>query len=147
MNFNAVQFSNINSDVCTKFIQLPIFFSFICEDNLWFDNSNIKVLIKSYTSSHYQTEVSCICAYSENHEYNSMLQTLHSKTNFLETNFFNKLILHSFQFIICTNIPHRVLDHQQKRNFPLFNKRFQNFCLKLCYRHYKKINLQFFVFT
>ena len=122
-------------------------FSFIAEDNLWFDNSNIKVLIKSYTSSHYQTEVSCICAYSENHEYNSMLQTLHSRPVFLETNFLNKRILHRFQFIICTNIPHRVLDHQQKRNFPLFNKCFQNFCLKLCYRHYKKINLQFFVFT
>ena len=125
-----------------------IIFSFIAEDNLWFDNSNIKVLIKSYTSSHYQTEVSCICAYSENHEYNSMLQTLHSRPVFLETNFLNKRILHRFfQFIICTNIPHRVLDHQQKRNFPLFNKCFQNFCLKLCYRHYKKINLQFFVFT
>ena len=98
--------------VNTKFIHLPSFFSFIAEDNLRIDNSNIKVLIKSYTSSRYQTEVSCICAYSENHEYNSMLQTLHSKTNFLETNFFNKLILHSFQFIICTctNIPHRVLD-------------------------------------
>ena len=112
MNFNAVQFPNINIDVCTKFIQLPSFFSFIAEDNLRFDNSNIKVLIKSYTLSRYQTEVSCMCAYSENHEYNSMLQTLHSKTNFLEANFLNKLILHSFQFIICTctNIPHRVLD-------------------------------------
>ena len=124
-----------------------IIFSFIAEDNLWFDNSNIKVLIKSYTSSHYQTEVSCICAYSENHEYNSMLQTLLSKTNFLETSFLNKLILHSFQFIICTNIPHRVLDRQQKRNLSLYNKGFQNFCVKLCYRHYKKINLKFFVFT
>ena len=59
-----------------------IIFSFIAEDNLWFDNSNIKVLIKSYTSSHHQTEVSCICAYSENHEYNSMLQTLHSRPVF-----------------------------------------------------------------
>ena len=51
-------------------------------------------------------------AHSENHEYNSMLQTLYSKTNFLEANFLNKLILHSFQFKICTctNIPHRVLD-------------------------------------
>ena len=27
---------------------------------------------------------------------NSMLQILHSETNFLETNFLNKLILHSF---------------------------------------------------
>ena len=78
---------------------------------------------------------------------NSMLQTLHSETNFLETNFPNKLILHSFQCIICTNIPHRVHDHQQKRNFPFFDKGFQNFCVKLCYEHYKKINLQFFVFT
>ena len=68
--------------VCTKFIQLPSFFSFNVEDNLRFDNFNIKVLIKSYTSSRYRTEVSCMCAYSENHEYNSMLQTLHSKTNF-----------------------------------------------------------------
>ena len=76
-----------------------------------------------------------------------MLQTLHSETNFLETNFLNKLILHSFQCIICTNIPHRVHDHQQKRNFPFFHKGFQNFCVKLCYEHYKKINLQFFVFT
>ena len=124
-----------------------VFFSFISEDNLLFDNFNIKVLIKSYTSSHHRTEVSCMCANSENREYNSMLQTLHSKTNFLETNFLNKLILHSFQFIICTNIPHRVLDHQQKRNFPFFNKGFTNFCVKLWYRHYKKINLQFFVFT
>ena len=66
---------------------------------------------------------------------------------FLETNFLNKLILHSFQCIICTNIPHRVHDHQQKRNFPFFHKGFQNFCVKLCYEHYKKINLQFFVFT
>ena len=133
--------------VNTKFIHLPSFFSFIAEDNLRIDNSNIKVLIKSYTSSRYQTEVFCICAYSENHEYNSMLQTLHSKTNFLETSFLNKLILHSFQFIICTNIPHRVLDHQQKRNLSFYNKGFQNFCVKLCYRHYKKINLKFFVFT
>ena len=51
------------------------FLSFIAEDNLRFDNSNIKVLIKSYTLSRYRTEVSCMCAYSENHEYNSMLQT------------------------------------------------------------------------
>ena len=94
-----------------------IIFSFIAEDNLWFDNSNIKVLIKSYTSSHHQTEVSCICAYSENHEYNSMLQTLHSKTNFLETNFLNKLILQSFQFRNCTNIPHRVLTISRKETF------------------------------
>ena len=65
----------------------------------------------------------------------------------METNFPNKLILHSFQFIICTNIPHRVLDRQQKRNLSFYNKGFQNFCVKLCYRHYKKINLQFFVFT
>ena len=81
---------------------------------------------------------------SENHEGNSMLQTLYSETNFWETNFLDKLFLHSFQFIICTNIPHRILDNQQKRNFPFFNKGFQNFCVKLCYRHYKKINLQFF---
>ena len=54
-----------------------------------------------------------MCAYSENHEGNSMLQTLHSETNFLETNFLNKLIQHTFQFIICKNIPHRVLDYQQ----------------------------------
>ena len=59
-----------------------IIFSFIAEDNLWFDNSNIKVLIKSYTLSRYRTEVSCMCAYSENHEYNSMLQTLHSRPVF-----------------------------------------------------------------
>ena len=130
--------------VNTKFIHLPSFFSFIAEDNLRIDNSNIKVLIKSYTSSRYQTEVSCICAYSENHEYNSMLQTLHSKTNFLETSFLNKLILHSFQFLICTNIPHRVLDHQQKGNFPFFNKGFQNFCVKLWYGHYKKRTCNFF---
>ena len=64
------------------FTPYSIIFSFIAEDNLWFDNSNIKVLIKSYTSSHYQTEVSCICAYSENHEYNSTLQTLHSRPVF-----------------------------------------------------------------
>ena len=35
-------------------------------------------------------------AYSENHEGNSMLQTLHSEITFLETTFLNKLILHSF---------------------------------------------------
>ena len=99
-----------------------------------------------------------MCAYSENHKGNSMLRTLHSETNFLETNFLDKLIQHTFQFIICKNIPHRLLDYQQKRNFPLtkaskipkltklsaekklsFNKGFQNFCVKLCYRHYKKI--------
>ena len=72
-----------------------------------------------------------------------MLQTLYSETNFCETNFFNKLILHNFQFIICTNIPHRILDNQQKRNFPFFNKGFQNFCVKLCYRHYKKSTCNF----
>ena len=44
--------------VCTKFIHL-LFFSFITKDHLQYINSNIKVLIKSYTSSHYQTEVSC----------------------------------------------------------------------------------------
>ena len=65
----------------------------------------------------------------------------------LTTNFLNKLILHSFQFIIYTNIPHRILDYQQKRNFPFFNKGFQNFCVKLCYKHYKKIDLQFFNFS
>ena len=59
-----------------------IIFSFIAEDNLWFDNSNIKVLIKSYTSSRNRTEFSYMCAYSENHEYNSMLQTLHSRPVF-----------------------------------------------------------------
>ena len=64
----------------------------------------------------------------------------------LTTNFLNKLILHSFQFIICTNIPHRILDYQQKRNFPFFNKGFHDFCVKLCYKHYKKIDLQFFNF-
>ena len=58
-------------------------------------------------------------AYSENHKGNSMLRTLHSEINFLETNFLNKLIQHTFQFIICKNIPHRVLNYQQKRNFPL----------------------------
>ena len=114
-------------------------FSFIAEDNLRFDKSNIKVLIKSYTSSW------CMCLSSSWVQFH--VTDITFKTSFLETNFLNKRILHSFQFIICTNIPHRVLDHQQKRNFPLFNKRFQNFCLKLCYRHYKKINLQFFVFT
>ena len=73
-----------------------------------------------------------------------MLQTLHSEANFWETNCLKKLILHSFQFIICTNLPHRILDYQQKRNFPFFNKGFQTFCVKLCYKHYKRINLQFF---
>ena len=70
---------------------------------------------------------------SKNHESNSMLQTLHSETNFWETNFLQTLILHSFQFIICTNIPHMILDYQQKRNFPFFNKGFKNFCVKLCF--------------
>ena len=69
------------------------------------------------------------------------------KLIFLETNFLNKINLDSFQSITCTNIPHRVLDRQQKRNLSLYNKGFQNFCVKLCYRHYKKINLKFFVFT
>ena len=73
--------------VCTKFILTVtvFFFPFTAEDHLQCDNSNIKVLIKSYTSSRYQTEVSCMCAYSENHKGNSMLQTIHSETNFLET--------------------------------------------------------------
>ena len=97
------------------------------------------------TSSHYHTEVWCIYAYSENHEGNSMLQTC--TCNFLETNFLNKLILHSFQFIICANIPYKVLDNQQKKDFHFSNKGFQNFSVELCCRHYKKINLQFFVFT
>ena len=64
------------------FTPYSIIFSFITEDNLWFDNSNIKVLIKSYTSSRNRTEFSYMCAYSENHEYNSMLQTLHSRPVF-----------------------------------------------------------------
>ena len=62
----------------------------------------------------------------------------HSETNFWETNFLSKLILHSFQFIICTNIPHRVLNYQQKRNFRFFHKSFQTFCVKLCHSHDKK---------
>ena len=33
----------------------------------------------------------------------SMLWTLNSENNFLETNFLNKLILHSFEIIICTD--------------------------------------------
>ena len=76
-----------------------------------------------------------------------MLQTLHSETNFLETNFLNKLILHSFELIILSNIPHRAIDYQQRKNFPFFNRGCQYFCVKLCCGHYKKINLQFNVFT
>ena len=76
-----------------------------------------------------------------------MLQTLHSETNFWETNFLQTLILHSFQFIICTNIPHRILDYQQKRNFPFFNKGFLNFCVKLCYRHYAIFYSHFFFYS
>ena len=66
---------------------------------------------------------------------------------FLETNFLNKFILHSFELIIFSNTPHRVIDYQQRKNFPFFNRGCQYFCVKLCYRHYKKINLQFNVFT
>ena len=87
-----------------------------------------------------------MCAYSENHEGNSMLQTLHSETNFLETNFLNKLIRHTFQFIICKNIPHRVLDYQQKRYFPL-TKASKIFVLNFVTDTTKKFNLQFLVFT
>ena len=76
-----------------------------------------------------------------------MLQTLHSETNFLETNFLNKLILHSFELIIFSNIPHRAIDYQQRKNFPFFNRGCQYFCVKLCCGHYQKNNLQFNVFT
>ena len=75
-----------------------------------------------------------------------MLQTLHSETNFLETNFLNKLIQHTFQFIICKIIPQRVLNHQQKRNFPL-TKASKMFVLNYVTDTTKKFNLQFFVFT
>ena len=75
-----------------------------------------------------------------------MLQTLHSETNFLETNFLNKLIQHTFQFIICKNIPHRVLDYQQKRYFPL-TKASKIFVLNFVTDTTKKFNLQFLVFT
>ena len=68
----------------------------------------------------------------------SMLWTLNSETNFLETNFLNKLILHSFEIIICTDIPYRVIAYQQKRNFPFFNRDCQYFCFTLCYGQYKK---------
>ena len=93
---------------------VTVFINFVADDHSQSDNSNIKLVIKSYTS-HHQRKVSCMCAYSENHEGNSMLQTLHSETNFLETNFLNKLILHSFQFIICTNIRYRVLDNRAEK--------------------------------
>ena len=74
---------------------------------------------------------------------NSMLRTLH----FLETNFL-KLIVHSFEFIICSNIPHKVIDYWQRKHFPFFNRCCQYSCLKLFHGHYKKkINLQFNVFT
>ena len=65
---------------------------------------------------------------------------------FLETNFLKKLIQHTFQFIICKNIPHRVLDYQQKRNFPL-TKASKIFVLNFVTDTTKKFNLQFFVFT
>ena len=68
----------------------------------------------------------------------SMLWTLNSETNFLETNFHNKLILHSFEIIICTDIPYRVIAYQQKRNFPFFNRDYQYFCFTLCYGQYQK---------
>ena len=48
-----------------------------------------------------------------------MLPTLQSGTNFLETNFLNKLIMYGFEFIICLNNPHRVIEYQQRRNFRL----------------------------
>ena len=98
------------------------------------------------TSSHYHTEVWCMYAYSENHEGNSML---HVTCNFLETNFLNKLILHSFQFIICANIPYiRYLTISRKKTFVSQTKASKIFLLNSdCCRHYKKINLQFFVFT
>ena len=56
---------------------------------------------------------------------------------FLETNFLNKLILHSFELIIFS----------AEENFPFFNRGCQYFCVKLCCEHYKKNNLQFNVFT
>ena len=61
---------------------------------------------------------------------------------FGETNFLNKII---FQFSIYNLCEHSSQGTWQKRNFPFFNKGFQNFCVELCYRHYKKIKLQFFV--
>ena len=67
-----------------------------------------------------------------------MLRTLHSETNLLETNLLNKLIFECM--IIYSNISHRVIDYQHKRNFPFFNKCCQYFCLKVCYGHYQKIN-------
>ena len=69
--------------------------------------------------------------------------------NFLETNFLNKLILHSFQFIICANIPYiRYLTISRKKTFVSQTKASKIFLLNSdCCRHYKKINLQFFVFT
>ena len=50
---------------------------------------------------------------------------------FLETNFLNKLILHSFELLICSNTPHRVIDNQQRKNFLFFNRGCQYFCVKL----------------
>ena len=66
---------------------------------------------------------------------NSMLQILHSETNFLETNFLNKLIL---QFLINNLYKHSSqgsrLSEKKKRFFLV--QRLPIFCLKLCYRHY-----------
>ena len=65
---------------------------------------------------------------------NSMLQILHSETNFLETNFLNKLIL---QFLINNLYKHSSQGSRlsEKKRFFLV-QRLPIFCLKLCYRHY-----------
>ena len=143
------------------------FFSFVAEEHLWCNNSNIEIIVLSWAwdkESPWRIEpilkywskvvhhnvieqkfLACVLILRIT-KGNSMLQTLHSETNFLETNFLYKLIQHTFQFITCKNIPQRVLNHQQKRNFPL-TKASKIFVLNYVKDTTKKFNLQFFVFT
>ena len=129
-----------------KIYTVTMFTYFTAKDHLQCDKSNIKESIKSYTY------IITLLHRSLVHvrlfwESWGQFHVTDITCNFLETNFLNKLILHSFQFIICANIPYKVLDNQQKKNFHFSNKGFQNFSVELCCRHYKKINLQYFVFT
>ena len=143
------------------------FFSFVAEEHLWCNNSNIEIIVLSWAwDKESPWRIEPILKYWSKVVHHNVIEQKFlacvlilritraipcyrhyiQRPVFLETNFLNKLILHSFQCIICTNIPQRVLNHQQKRNFPL-TKASKMFVLNYVTDTTKKFNLQFFVFT
>ena len=104
-----------------KIYTVTMFTYFAAKDHLQCDKSNIKVSIKSYTYIITLSHRSLVHVrlFWESWE---QFHVTDITCNFLETNFLNKLILHSVQFIICANIPYKVLDNQQKKTFVSLTK-------------------------